>query len=242
MRAAKKKKKTWKRFKIWDQWKAISRAFRCIAIAMSTESQTCKRRIRASETLSHQSGKSTFSVERAEYIETLNDSSTFCGMVLQATFGLIEEHARDILRELNAINFDVSSVSSVLDSKQEPFDELVEYFPPPNGIEAWGAKLLRLLDRQWTDVTPQLSGVVEVAVVRTALAHGSPIVTERMANRMKNLNGQLPWKVGDSIVLDFERVTDYRDRLRSFARVLADAAAAKLNDSMPTMVAPKTQS
>jgi hypothetical protein len=148
-------------------------------------------------------------------------------MVLQASFGLIEEHARDILCELNQAGIDVTDL---LETGRTTIEDRIEHYPPSNGIEDWGTKLLTKVDRQWSDVKPGLPGIVEVAVVRNALAHGSPIVSQRMLNRLSNVDGKLPWKSGETIELNYDKVRLYRDRLRSLARVLADATSAILKE------------
>ena len=171
------------------------------------------------------SGMSEFEVSEKEYVSTLQSPDLFCGMVLQTYCGLVEEHARDVLRELNQIGIEVLPL---LDSKYHSFYEKIDHFPPPNGIEDWGEKILSLVNRSWDDVVPGKAKIVEVIVVRNALAHGTPEVTKRMLNRLAGVGGTLPWKEGTKIKLSYDSVKDYRDRLRSFARVLSDATAESI--------------
>jgi len=217
---------TWHRFKIWNHWKAVSRVFGCVLMAMTSEAKRLRTAGTAEEKLRFKSGLSEFEVTNAEYGRTLRSPHVFCGMVLQAYCALIEEHARDILRELHRVGVDVSAL---IDANHVSFEENVEHFPPPNGIEDWGARLLALVNRSWDDVGPGRAKVVEVIVVRNALAHGTPEVTRRMLNRLENVGGSLPWHEGSEIKLTYDSVKDYRDHLRSFARVLSDATAAVLN-------------
>lgn len=217
---------TWVRFKIWNHWKSVSRVFGCALMAMRAEVEHARYDSKSDEPIAFESGKSTFEVKKTEYIITLKSPQLFCGMVLQAYCGLIEEHARDVLRELHRIGVDVSTL---LDAKNPTFEEKIDHFPPPNGIEDWGTKILALVNRSWDDVQPGKAKIVEVIVVRNALAHGTPEVTKRMLSRLGNVGGSLPWKEGSKIKLNYDSVKDYRDHLRSFARVLCDATADTIN-------------
>jgi hypothetical protein len=216
----------WRRFKIWDQWKSVSRVFGCTFLALGNEAQRLRTSGISEKKVGLKFGDSEFEVLESEYVSTLESSHLFCGMVLQAYCGLIEEHARDVLRELEKIGVDVSSL---IDAKHPTFEEKIDHFPPPNGIEDWGTKILTLVDRSWDDVGPGRAKVVEAIVVRNALAHGTPEVTRRMLNRLENIGGSLPGQEGATIRLTCDSVKDYRDQLRSFARVLSDATAEALD-------------
>ena len=205
-------------------------------MAMESEAKRLRAVGASEETIGFKSGESEFEVTEAEYVNTLQSPRLFCGMVLQAYCGLIEEHARDVIRELDRIGLDVSSL---LDAKYLSFEERIDHFPPPNGIEDWGTKILAILNRSWDDVAPGRAKIVEVIVVRNALAHGTPEVTKRMLKRLENVGGTIPWKEGSKIKLSYDSVKDYRDHLRSFARVLSDATAEAINayEAVPKKVA-----
>ncbi len=192
---------------------------------------------KSEEKVGFKSGQSNFEVTRSEFVSTLKSPHLFCGMVLQAYCGLIEEHARDVLRELHRIGIDVSLL---LDPKNSTFEDKIDHFPPANGIEDWGSRLLEILNRSWGDVSPGRAKIVEAIVVRNALAHGTPDVTRRMINRLKSVGGDIPWKEGAKIELNYESVKDYRDHLRSFARVLSDATAEAINTHEVKHVKAKT--
>lgn len=195
-------------------------------MAMNTEAKRPIPAGKSEEKIGFTSGESEFEVAKSEYVSTLRSPHLFCGMVLQAYCGLIEEHARDVLRELDRIGVDVSTL---LDARYPSLEESIDHFPPPNGIEDWGTKILAIVNRSWDDVTPGRAKIVEVIVVRNALAHGTPEVTRRMLNRLENVGGTIPWKEGSKIKLNYDSVKDYRDHLRSFARVLSDATAEAIN-------------
>ncbi|MEX1098589.1 MAG: hypothetical protein WED34_21260 [Planctomycetales bacterium] len=222
---------TWRRFKIWNHWKLVSRVFGCTLMAMTSEAEHRVAVGKPEDKIRFKSGVSEFEVANSEYVSTLQSPHLFCGMALQAYCGLIEEHARDILRELDRIGV---QVSSLLDTKYPTVEERIDHFPPPNGIEDWGSKILAIVNRSWGDVSPGRAKIVEVIVVRNALAHGTPEVTRRMLNRLENVGGTIPWKEGEQIQLNYGSVKDYRDHLRSFARVLSDATAEAINAHVAT--------
>lgn len=92
------------------------------------------------------------------------------------------------------------------------------------GIEAWGTRILTDLGRDWSYVEAEKAGLVEVAIVRNAIAHGETDVTQSMVNRVNIVGGSLPWNIGSPIRLDIARVKEYRHRLRSFTRVVEHGA------------------
>lgn len=63
-----------------------------------------------------------------------------------------------------------------------------------------------------------------MAAVRNALAHGRKVVDPSMVNRVTAAGGALPWIAGDRIELSLLQTRIYRDRLRSFARVVGTGA------------------
>lgn len=171
------------------------------------------------------------------------------GMALQRYFALVEEHARDVVRELSAAGVDVKHL---LRKNRKPLEDNLDHYPPSDSIETWGTKLLELLERTWHDVKPNhvsvakaaeaaeaakeaviperleaidgCAALAEASVVRNAFAHGAMTASSRMVNRVGQVKGHPPWPESMNIVLDYKAMCAYRDRLRSFARVFADAA------------------
>ena len=217
------KQNDWKRFKIWDEWRNVTRFLRSAQIAFDAEMSKWNS-LPVSDLseiqLAIKTGKSNYKVMLPEHLEVLKDNQTLFSMTLQASLALIEEHARDVLRELHTKGHSLSPVITA-SKVQEAIDKY-----PPKGIEGWGTRLLALVKRSWADVNlGGLAGIIEVVVVRNALAHGQPAVSQSMLNRVHNAGGTLPWALNDPVVISFDIVNDYRERLRSFARVLADATA-----------------
>lgn len=91
---------------------------------------------------------------------------------------------------------------------------------PLGKIEDWGSGLLESLGQTW-EMAGGKAAVVEPYIVRNAVAHGIVVTNERMLNRVTDVKGQFPWKLGEPIVLDSMRLVDYRANLKRFARVIA---------------------
>ena len=219
-------KPTWKRFERWNHWKAVSQVLRCSLIAMKTEASRVGKAKAHVGTLEFNSGLSTFTVSAQQYVKCLHDEHLVCSMVLQAYFGLLEQHARDVLLELHNVGVDISQL--IGRTQVETLEDKLEYYPPSDGIEVWGTSLLKLVNRGWEDVKLGKEIIVAAAVIRIALAHGTPKVTQRMLNRLKAAGASIPWGRGKLIKLNYDLVKDYRDGLRSFARVISDATAQVL--------------
>lgn len=104
--------------------------------------------------------------------------------------------------------------------------ELIEKFTRKySGIDVWGTKTIHFANRRWSDVSGGMKGLVEVSIIRNAIAHGKPIITTSMENRAKDHHLQLPWALGDEVKLNIKILEEYRSRLRSFSRVIATGAA-----------------
>lgn len=85
-------------------------------------------------------------------------------------------------------------------------------------VEEWGTRLLSCGDRGWADVKDGSGGVVEVAVVRNAFAHGTRVVDERSAQRLLAA-GVTHRPVGSAVTLEYEELRLYRARLLSLLQV-----------------------
>jgi hypothetical protein len=89
-------------------------------MAMGSEAKRLHAVGKTDEKIGFKSGVSKFEVTKSEYVSTLQSPHLFCGMMLQAYCGLIEEHARDVLRELDRIGVNVSSLT---DAEYPSFEE-----------------------------------------------------------------------------------------------------------------------
>jgi hypothetical protein len=82
------------------------------------------------------------------------------------------------------------------------------------GIEDWGTRLLATTRSTWDSLEEGRAGVVEVAVVRNAYAHGSRRIDEFAANRLQAVGITSPTR-GDLVTLDYPTVIAFRGRLRA---------------------------
>ena len=81
------------------------------------------------------------------------------------------------------------------------------------GIEKWGARLLATTGKSWESVVGGRAGVVEVAVVRNAYAHGARRIDSVAAKRLRAA-GLTERSDGDLVALDYPTVKVFRGRLR----------------------------
>jgi len=83
-----------------------------------------------------------------------------------------------------------------------------------SGIEDWGARLLEAAAKTWSDVEGGLAGIAEVGVMRNLVSHGANEVDAKSHARLAKA-GSTSHALGSEVVLDYDRVTLYRARLRS---------------------------
>ncbi len=81
------------------------------------------------------------------------------------------------------------------------------------GIEKWGSRLLATTGESWESVLDGRAGVVEVAVVRNAYAHGARRIDGLAAKRLRGV-GLTDRAEGDPVALDYPTLKLYRGRLR----------------------------
>ena len=85
-------------------------------------------------------------------------------------------------------------------------------------VEEWGTELLSRGGSGWDDVKDGRAGVVEVAVVRNAVAHGRHVVDERSAQRLVAA-GVAHRPAGSAVTLEYEELRTYRARLLNLLQV-----------------------
>jgi len=85
-------------------------------------------------------------------------------------------------------------------------------------IEDWGTELLARGGRGWDDVKDGSAGVVEVAVIRNAFAHGTDVIDERSALRLRAA-GMTHRPAGSIVTLEYDELRTYRARLLSLLQV-----------------------
>lgn len=165
-------------------------------------------------------GPYTFETNGATYEAILSDRHVLASVVLLNSYALVESAVRQIYGVLAADAAVTTPMLVHIRANTMSIGNLLKN----GGIETWGTQVLTDLGRDWSYVETQKAGLVEVAIVRNAIAHGEADVTQSMINRAGGSGASLPWSVGIPIRLDIALLREYRNRLRSFARVVEHGA------------------
>lgn len=81
-------------------------------------------------------------------------------------------------------------------------------------IETWGDRLVQAAGKTWADVKGGEGGLVEVAVLRNAFAHGGRTISQRAAKRLRRV-GITSRPAGSAVELEYADLRAYRARLLS---------------------------
>jgi hypothetical protein len=211
------------RFSIWDEWKSWTRFQALIDYSLETSAtlwQGLPVKDRDQVTIQRTLGQSRFACPGNQFLPMLQDRHTISSLLVLSSYALIEGHIEEVLDYM--VTAGVVGIQIVDDVRAGT--QTAKTFIASGGIETWGTSLLLQLGRDWGNVHDGCGGIVEVAIVRNALAHGARTVTQSMINRVQQNGGALPWAIGAPIRLDLSLVRTYRDRLRSFARVIGFSA------------------
>ncbi len=100
--------------------------------------------------------------------------------------------------------------------------EMIESHLLKGGVEAWADVIIKKLKQNWSDVYGGKAGLVEVSLMRNAIAHGVRSMNQSMLDAAVARSAALPFQAGQAITISFELLNEYRGRLRSFCRVLSD--------------------
>jgi hypothetical protein len=135
-------------------------------------------------------GDSSFLLTANDHLDTLQDEGLLCFVVLAYSYSLCECYARVKmgLGEGNRLS---------------------------GGIETWGTILLAQAGNNWADVLGGRAGLIEVAIARNFIAHGTRLVGQSTLNRYSSAGEQCPWVIGQSLVLDYVKIKLYRSRIKA---------------------------
>lgn len=182
---------------IWDEWRRLTRFIECSRIAFQRELNTwsgLEVPNLSDVRISTQNGVSQFSVSVSDHLQALRDDDLLWFVVLTYSYSICERHAR---MKLGIAQTDHIS----------------------GGIESWGGKVLDNANKTWADVLGGRAGIIEVAVARNFLAHGSRVVDTAVLNRFSSSGETSPWPLGASVTLTYDTVETYRSRLKSLMRL-----------------------
>lgn len=214
---------TWERFPIWDEWKKWTRFAALMDYSLEASATLWKSlpvKDRDHVTIQRNFSGSRFACPGSAFLPILEDRHAFSSLLLLSSWSLIEGHVDEVIDYM--VCHGVITIPLV-NERRSGITTSEDFFK--GGVETWGAKLLMALGRDWSDIQDGKAGIVEVSLVRNALAHGKKQVDQSMLNRFTGAGGgSLPWQIGADISLDLARTRLYRDRMRSFARVISTAA------------------
>ena len=182
---------------IWQEWKKVTRFLECSKIAFTRESDIWKSLQipdLGAVRISTANGDSSFSLTANDHLETLQDEGLLFSIVLTYSYSLCECYARVRMG-------------------------LGEGDRLSGGIEAWGTDLLAQTGNNWPDVLGGRAGLIEVAVARNFIAHGSRLVGQSTIDRYSSAGESCPWVLGELLVLNYDKVELYRSRLKSLMKL-----------------------
>ena len=180
---------------MWSEWGRTTRFRNSTRIAFAREQalwQNLELADRSAARIHTASGPTRYRVSLDDHIHALGDEQLLHGAILIYSYTLAESQAADYLG---------------LDTRDL------------GGIEDWAQRLLNRIGRTWGDVLDGKAGLVEVAVIRNALAHGVQRMDQRGINRMEAVGSTFGWSVGEPVEISFDQLRLYRDRLRSLLRL-----------------------
>lgn len=179
---------------IWNEWGRTTRFLNSTRIAFARERalwQNLELAERSTATIHTSTGPAQYRVSLDDHIEALRDEQLLHGAILVYSYTLAESAAADF------IGMSTRDVG---------------------GIEDWAQRLLLRTGRTWGQVLDGKAGLVEVAVVRNAVAHGADRMDRRGIRRMTDAGSAFGWQIGDPVEIDVHQLRRYRDRLRSLLR------------------------
>ena len=212
------------RFPIWNRWGELTRFVMAARTAIRMEAKRWSElNIKDPETtiIIDPTGNTKFQTAVPTYIAALANEHPLNAMFTKSYFGLLEDHAKEVVRRLHRLGR--------INPKKFPYlkgikdvDTKASKIISNGGVEIWGEALLGLVDGSWSKSPSGKAVVVEASIVRNCTVHGSSVATNAMHNRMQNIGAKFPWKVGDEILLKEKHVIRYVNGMRKLAQTLAN--------------------
>ena len=148
-------------------------------------------------------GRRSYSVSLEQHVEAVNDEQTLYASVLIHSYAIAEAAAA---RKLG------------VDSRTF------------SGIEDWGERLLEANAKGWDRVADGRAGLVEVAVVRNAFAHGTHLIGRQGQSRLARA-GAPGRNAASRVTLSYDQVCLFRARLRSLLNAAAVEKTVDVSDA-----------
>ena len=174
---------------VWREWRRQTRFLESARLAFARERQLWHSLSLADPgkvELTAPAGPGKYSVALADHLAAIDDEEALYSSVLVQAYAFTESVACDHLG---------------VDSRES------------GGIEDWGLRLLQDAGFDWTKPDGGLAGAVEVAVVRSAFAHGTRVI-DVQAERRLLAAGMTTRPASSPVHLPYDDLRKYRMRLR----------------------------
>jgi hypothetical protein len=203
---------------VWSGWGNVTRLHGSALIAFATERERWSSTAydEMTEVIFSDSG-SEFRAYVSRHSETLQDTSLLNSFAFLRYFSLTETHCRFSRYIVDKGRWDLIAN----DPSMEEIEE-IESITLSGGIETWSQQILDLAGQSWAQIYGGKAGLVELSIVRNALAHGRTKVTRDMIANARKRGVELPLELGEDLQLRFPIYNEYRGRLRSFCRIISD--------------------
>jgi hypothetical protein len=175
---------------VWSEWDRLTRFLESARLAFAREHNLwTSLELRSSEDvkLSAATAHGSYKVSLTKHLAAMRDQEILLASVLIHSYALAETAA------------------------VERLGGDARYF---GGIEDWGRELLATTGSTWDSLSDGVAGVVEVAVVRNAYAHGGRRIDELAAKRLRAVGKTQP-RADEVVVLDYPTLRVFRGRLRA---------------------------
>lgn len=211
----------WIQAPMWEEWRRLTRLQWSGSIAFDAEidrartlpGSAAERQVERTE------AGGTYRTSIENHLVTLSDRGLFHALLFLRSHALLESHAK-----LIRFMIDTGDWSPISQLPSEGLLDTIEENRLIGGIAVWSNDLVERTGQSWDLVYGGASGLVEVALIRNAIAHGQRRCGPKLRKRFAEAAIACPFAEGDELNLSFERLHEYRGRIRSFCRVIGDGA------------------
>lgn len=135
-------------------------------------------------------------------------------MILLRSWALLEGHARQVGHIARTRDWAGANVGFDRDRLDAIYGEKLR-----GGPAAWLNATMNAVQQPWASVYGGHAGLVEIALLRNAIAHGHRTVTDGLMSEMSGAGIPYSATVGAPLSIDFAALHEYRGRIRSWCRV-----------------------
>ncbi|MEL3889249.1 hypothetical protein V6B08_03205 [Ferrovibrio sp. MS7] len=209
---------TWLSAPIWREWAALTRLQWGGRIAFREEVARAERMMAGGETsIAEADSGGEYTTSLLRHREAMADTDLFWTLIFLRSFALLETHAKLVSHIVETRRWDLLSGKLSEAELQHVNSRRLE-----GGIDAWMTQVLRGCGQDWSMVYQGVAGMVEVAQVRNAIAHGVLHCTETQREKARRLAYGWPFEVGEPLQISFGLLHEYRGRIRSTCRITCD--------------------